>query len=408
MMANRDSRDHARDGERGRQEGRSEGWRDERRGRNKDFYNHDDRRETSRERGYASGEQRRRGPPTCYECGQVGHYRNQCSKLAGEGTSRPSGVRDKLPDREQLKKQVEELGTSLASVQEHLEQENRRRQERERQKQEKIRKKLREEEAKAAQAEKERKKIAKLRATEETRMQMRKEMRMEVAMAVGGLSEHIVGLTEEIQHVRRISTRKVRGKQRALSPTSLNASASSEGEASDVDEISARTGKLQISKKRKRSSEKPVGNNPPVMQQAKRTPRAAHVKPVRLAGKLQRSVKKSGKKKSGKKKTPARYTPRRGTPKTKIAVKIGTVGRAQYICENIWALSEFGADELKDICRKEDVEYENKVLATINIVEKRAIEAYGKDEEDVTDDTVEMVLPTSDDDEEAEPGADVA
>ncbi|GBG86310.1 hypothetical protein CBR_g41304 [Chara braunii] len=127
------------------------------------------------------------------------------------------------------------------------------------------------------------------------------------------------------------------------------------------------------------------------------------MQPVRLAGKLQ----KSAKKKSTKKKTPKRYTPRRGTPKTKIATKIGTAGRAKYICENIRALSEFSANELKDICRKEDVEYENKVLATINIAEKCAIEAYGKDEEDVTDDNVEVVVPTSDDeddDEVAEPG----
>ncbi|GBG71668.1 hypothetical protein CBR_g9083 [Chara braunii] len=167
-----------------------------------------------------------------------------------------------------------------------------------------------------------------------------------------------------------------KGKKKMNSP-----SASSESEPGTKEEgdnniaLIRRTRRTVANEKRKRSAEETVGSSPPVMQPAK-TPRATNVRPVRLATKLQTTTKKTMKKK-----TPTRFTPRRGTPRTKIAAQCGPVGRAKYVVENMRVLSECGADELKEICKKEEVEYGNKTIAAMNIDQKRAEEAYGSYEE---------------------------
>ncbi|GBG91173.1 hypothetical protein CBR_g52055 [Chara braunii] len=360
-----------RDNDRERRDYRLDGRREDRRDGHcsggRDYYQ-DERRDMSRERGETSGEYRRRAPPTCFECGQVGHYRNQCWKLSGEGSSRfgesggghRAGSCETSPERLQLKKQIEELGALLAAMHGHIEQEKQKKIEKEKRKQEKLEKQHR---AVAGREEQERKlarKNAKLREAEELKMQMRKEMRMEAAL---------VALAA--------STIDRKGKKKAASPPPLNSPSASSDDTSDAKPTNRRTRKLTKTKKQKRSEEKAVGSSPPMTQPAKRTPRTTRVRPVRLVAKLRRTTHKT----KGTK-TPPRFTPRRGTPRMKVAAAMGSAERAQFICENICALADLGADELKDICRKEDVEYEKKTIAAMNIAKKRALVAYGSEEEE--------------------------
>ncbi|GBG80947.1 hypothetical protein CBR_g31504 [Chara braunii] len=292
-MANRGNWDTGREGERERRDVRYDGRREERRdgyhsaGRE---YHQEDVRESIRDRGYGSGEHRRRAPPTYFECGQVGHYRNQCWRLTGEGSSRQgeaclqprNAAGEASPERVKLKRQIQDLGASIASMQGHIKAENLKKAEQLKQAEDEQRAR----EKKAA------KKQAKLRKAEEFRMQMRKEMRMEAAQVARELRDVVcedwrAQIKEELRHKKKTS--------------------------------------------------------------------------------------------------PPRYTPRRGTPRTKIAATLGTVGKAKFICENIRVLAEFGADELKEICRKEDVEYGNKTVAATNIAEKRAAEAYDTSNQEIAE-----------------------
>ncbi|GBG82623.1 hypothetical protein CBR_g34993 [Chara braunii] len=154
---------------------------------------------------------------------------------------------------------------------------------------------------------------------------------------------------------------------------------------SDVEEISLKTGGLTISgkqEKRKRSAEKNVGNSPPMMIPAKRTPRRA-CKPVKLMERLRHSGGRISPK------TTAKRTPKRGTPRTssqlkkKIPAALGSIGRAKYILKNMLLLAELTVDELKQICTDEDVAFAGKkVPAIVSIAEKRAEKAYGSQNEE--------------------------
>ncbi|GBG79020.1 hypothetical protein CBR_g28733 [Chara braunii] len=391
--SDRDRRDYRLDGQR---EDRREG----NRGGGRDYYQ-DDRRDTSRERGESSGEYRRRAPPTCFECGQVGHYRNQCWKLSGEGNLRPGeggggqqGVsRETSPKREQIKKQIEKLGVLLASMQGHFEEEKQKKIEKEKRKQEKLERQQRAAGEREAQEKKFARKNEKLRKAEELKMLMRKEMRMEATLVASELREQIAGglrqqLTDEMLKALAASSIDRKGKKKVASPSPSHSTSASSGSTSNEKSTNRSTGKLTKTEKQKRSAEKAVGGSPPMMLSAERTPRTKGVKPVRLAANLQHTTHKT----KGIK-TPPRFTPRRGTPRTKIAAATEAARRAQFICDNIRALADLGADELKDICRKEDVEYEKKTIAAMNIAKKQAIVAYGSEEDETrsSDDETEGI-----------------
>ncbi|GBG85622.1 hypothetical protein CBR_g40350 [Chara braunii] len=403
-MANRGYWDTGRDVERERRDTRHEGRREDSRegyrSAGREYYQ-EDVREAVWDRGYMSGERRRRAPPTCFECGQVGHYHNQCPKLTGEGSSRQGearlqprlGTEEESPERAKLKRQIEDLGASITSMQGHIKAENRKKAKKEKRRLEKAERLKKDEEEQRAKEKKEAKKQAKLKEAEDFRMQMRKEVRMEAARVAGELRDVVSeDWRDQIkEELRRIVTailpsEKEKGKAKQQSPPSTGKSGSgSSSSASDVESLRRRTRRLAITEKRKRSMEKTLGSSSPVMQPAKRTPRTAQVKPVKLAAKLQ-TAKKADKMKT----PPPRCTPRRRTPRTKIAATLGTPGKENFICENIRVLAEYGADELKDICRKEEVEYGNKTVAAMNIAEKRAAEAYDNPNQGVVEGDAEV------------------
>ncbi|GBG79564.1 hypothetical protein CBR_g29711 [Chara braunii] len=206
---------------------------------------------------------------------------------------------------------------------------------------------------------------------------------MEAALVASELREKISGgfceqLTDEMLKALATASIDRKGKKKVASPPSPGPSTTSGNESGDATPLNRRTWILTLKEKRKRSTKKTVGNSPPMMQSAKRTPRATGVKPVRLAAKLQRTTPKT---KTNK--TPPRFTPRRSTSGTKIAATAGSAGKAQFICENIRALADLGAEDLKEICRKEDVDYEKKTIVAMNIAKKRSMVAYESEEEEV-------------------------
>ncbi|GBG66467.1 hypothetical protein CBR_g61510 [Chara braunii] len=218
---------------------------------------------------------------------------------------------------------------------------------------------------------------------EEDRQPASNAVRMEVSMAVGRLEGQVCG-----KILQAIGTTAVRGKGKQQMASPSGSHSGSESEGSEVEEISKLTRKMAITEKRKRSAEKAIGNNPPMEQAAKQIPRTPGVRPVRLAVKLQTSNKKT-------KKTPNKYTPRRGAPKTKIAAMMGAARRAKFVRENVCQLAELPTDDLKEICRKEGVDYGNKTIATINIAEKR-----GKDAYDATTTRMTVEIVTQEDEED--------
>ncbi|GBG92450.1 hypothetical protein CBR_g55487 [Chara braunii] len=403
-MADRSSRDTGRDYDREwrgtRQVGHREERRDGHRPTEREHYG-EERSDNSCERGYSSGDYRRRGPPACFECGQVGHYRNQCWKLTGartskQGEERGPGIkegREASPAKEALMKKVENLGSSLATMQEFFAKENKKREEKEQRKKNKLLKKQREQEEEearrseeAARQEKQRRKIAKLREAEEAKQQLRKELRMEVAMAVGGLEEEVCGRV--LQTVVQTAMLQ-KGKQKVDLDHGTTGKSASDTEDSEVERINMQTRRMAISEKRKRSTEKAIGDSPPMEQHPKHTPKTPNLRPVQLSSRLQKAT---GKKTE---KTPKKFTPRQGTPKTKIAAMIGVAGRVKFVRENVCQLSELQADELKEICKKEEVDYVNKTIAAMNIAEKWAAEAYDSTQVEVANTLTTAVESTN-------------
>ncbi|GBG76959.1 hypothetical protein CBR_g23289 [Chara braunii] len=281
-----------------------------------------------------------------------------------------------------LIKQVEELGVSLASMHGHIEQEKQKTLEKEKSKQEKIDKQHRAAAEKVAHEKKLARKNAKLKEAEELKMQMQKEMRMEATLVASELHEQILGgfceqLTDDMIWTLAAATIYRKGKKKTTSPPPSNASSTSSDDTSDMERTYQRTQTLTKTEKRKRSADKAVGNSPSMTQPRKMTPGTTDVQPVRLTTKLQCTTRKTKENK-----TPPRFTPRWGTPRTKVAATTGSVGRAHFICENICALADLGADELKDICRKKDVEYEKKTIAAMDIAKKQAVVPYESEEDE--------------------------
>ncbi|GBG93076.1 hypothetical protein CBR_g58695 [Chara braunii] len=369
------SRDYRENNERGRDSRRDDAWL-RHRGRSQDDYRHD-----RSERSYGSGDYGRRGPPTCYNFGEVGHYKNQCWKRSEEAVSKGGASTSSVPRPvtqvdDEVKKTVEGHASSVACFKEYIDKENMKKENKERKKREKEERARKEEEEwmakeaeRAAKEERAAQKMAKKKKEEEEKLEFTKSVRMHVAMCMGGLQEQVQDqMRRNMEEFQRI----LKGKQ-VVSPSGSVGSHTSDRVASEVEELSHKAERLVITEKRKRSHDGPVGNSPPVTQTPKKTPRKTGVKPVKLATKLQATVGRTAKKTTTQvetKKTPTRYTPKKDTPKTKIAAKMGSAGRVKFIGENMRELAEYHADDLKKVCRRDDVEYGNKVTAMINIVEK--------------------------------------
>ncbi|GBG75037.1 hypothetical protein CBR_g19550 [Chara braunii] len=269
----RSYREYGRDGD---QDRRRETIRNEDQDRGRDN-RLDQRPEYGRERRASSREPPRRFVPVCYECGEPGHYRNQCPRLSGEGSSRfPSRGRSTSPrnyprhpdrrptcDEPVLKKQFEDLSSTVATMKEFVERENARREEKERRKHEKAERRKHEEEAKAEaeRLEMEKKLKSERRENEKKKETMRlaeqkEQMKKEL---ISTLSVHMGGLREELKyHMDRCleELAKLKGKAKKQSPSTGQSSDDEyESSKSEVEALSEKTGHLTIGGKRRRGPE---------------------------------------------------------------------------------------------------------------------------------------------------------
>ncbi|GBG91139.1 hypothetical protein CBR_g52020 [Chara braunii] len=360
------------------------------------------------DRSYPPRDYPRRNAPICFHCNEPGHYKNQCPRLVGEGGSQaymgPRG-RSLSPERDiggrarravsadpNLRKHLEDLENSLTTVWEFVIKQKEAREEKEKRRAEKEEKKKREVEEKEAAERRAKKKQAKQRREEEYRALIRKDMAMELSIRMGGIENRIDRVDRKVKRVVKETVRKGKGKAKMATPDHTIGS-EEESEAlggsgdSDVDEISQKTGELTITgkqEKRKRSAEKNVGNSPPMMTPAKRTPRRT-IKPVKLAERLRQGGERTSPGQSARK-TPKRATPRSGNQRKKISAKIGSVGKVKYMRENMLLLADLTVDELKQISVDEGVQFGGKKVPTIvAITEKRPEKAYGSQEDEEQD-----------------------
>ncbi|GBG86226.1 hypothetical protein CBR_g41131 [Chara braunii] len=327
------------------------------------------------ERGYPPWDYPRRNVPVCFNWNEPRHHKNQCPRLVGEGGSNaytgPRGrslspgrgthgnTRRSAPEEPDLCKQLEDLKNSLSPVREFVDKQKETKEEKERRKFEKEERVRREAEEKEEAERRTMRKEAKQRREEEKRALMRKDMAMELSIRMGGIESRIDRVDRKVKKV----VKETVGKGKAKMATSDYTSTSDDESGAcggwgdnDIEEISSRTGALKITErqeKRKRSAEKTVGDSPPMITSAKRTPRRAG-KPVKLAEQLRHSGGKTTPKMTAKK-TSGRTTPRTGSQRKKVPAKIGSEGKVKYIRENMLLLADMTVDELKQIFLDKDI-----------------------------------------------------
>ncbi|GBG93429.1 hypothetical protein CBR_g69935 [Chara braunii] len=240
------SRDHWDINDRGRHDRRDEA-RTRYRGRSQDDYRYD-----RGERSHSSSDYRRQGPPACYSCGEVGHYKNQCWKRSDEGASKggastSSGSKPISQVDEEVKKTVEGLASSIACFKEYIEKENMKKEEKERKKlerEERARKEEEERRAKeverAAKEERAARKTAK-KKKEEEKLEFTKVVRMHVAMCIGGFQEN---MQDQMRRNMEDFQNILKGKQQATSPSGSAGSYTSDWGGREVEELSNKAERL--------------------------------------------------------------------------------------------------------------------------------------------------------------------
>ncbi|GBG91491.1 hypothetical protein CBR_g52446 [Chara braunii] len=224
---------------------------------------------------------------------------------------------------------------------------------------------LREEEERLAKERRLKKKEEKKRLEVESREALRKDLRMEIR-------KHMRSVCEEL-HQQLVTTQTTKSKGKGKVP--VNASSEDEScdsESSEIEALSEQAERLIISEKRKRSAERTTGDSPPMETPAKRTATRSVLDPKRLMLSVKRQPMKL---------SPAKKTPRslRGVQKAKkVPASPDTMGRLLFVTDNIRDLGDRNIEELKQICRVENVPFEGlkKMDMILAITEKRSKVAY--------------------------------
>ncbi|GBG73119.1 hypothetical protein CBR_g12836 [Chara braunii] len=159
---------------------------------------------------------------------------------------------------------------------------------------------------------------------------------------------------------------------------------------SDVEALSEQAEGLVISEKRKCSAERVVGDSPPMVTPAKHPTKRGQLDPKRLVLSCRHPALKRS---PTTRKTPVRSLMK----KKKILATVGQMGKLRYVTDNLRELGDLNVDELKQICREEDVQFEEKKkMDTIFVImEKRTHVAYGVEgnDEETTEVTIKEGMP---------------
>ncbi|GBG60685.1 hypothetical protein CBR_g12421 [Chara braunii] len=263
---------------------------------------------------------------------------------------------------------LEELGRTVASVQEFVEMERARRVEREQRGRERDEARLVEEAARAAEVERAVRKAEKLRKREEEQLAMAKAVEVQLSVRLGDIREEIKtevrkALSSSLvkQQLTEIATTK--GKEKVVTIEDLS---STSGTSSEVEVITEGTGNLSLQEKRKRGDDVPVGDSPPVTILAKRTSKRSSIRPVRLSECLQRTRTKISVRR------PARCEATKALTALKPPARDTMMERMLFLDNTQRELSKLDYDTLRAICRDEGVNYATKVQAIFDVAYPRA------------------------------------
>ncbi|GBG86995.1 hypothetical protein CBR_g44450 [Chara braunii] len=333
----------------------------------------------------------RRGPPTCFGCRVVGHYHSECwrywtnrvarRRMEADGyvcpvefsrrtatVSPPRGqVQQPLSGGDQgAHNQLDELGKTVASVQEFVKMERARRAEKEQRRLEREEARRAEAEARRAEAERAARKAEKLRKREEEQLAMAKAVEVQLSLRLGDIRDEIKtevrkALTSTALKSQPEAAVTVTGKGKEVLIGSLP---STSGSANEVDVITEGTTKLVIQEKRKRGEDTPVGDSPPVTTPTKRTRKRMDVRPVRLSGRLQRTRSRVSVQRPAKRLASKAFTMMK-QPTTDNAME-----RMIFLDNTRRELSKMDYDTLRSFCREEG--YTTKVQAIFDLADKRA------------------------------------
>ncbi|GBG86722.1 hypothetical protein CBR_g41786 [Chara braunii] len=247
--------------------------------------------------------------------------------------------------------------------------------EREKLKQEEREREQREEEVRLAREKRDEKRRIKKEKEKQKEVEFRETMRKELRMEV---RRHVGGVCEELHHrlLNILPTSKTsKGKKKVLVYHSTS-DEERNSDNSDVEALSEQAEGLAISEKRKRSAELVIGNSPPMETSAKRRTKRGKLDPKRLV----LSCRHPSMKKPPIKKTPVGSHMK----KRKIPATVGDPGKLRFVIDNLRKLGGMNVDELKQMCREEDVQFEGKkqMDTILAIIEKRTQVAYATNEEE--------------------------
>ncbi|GBG65916.1 hypothetical protein CBR_g54209 [Chara braunii] len=202
-------------------------------------------------------------------------------------SSRGTAVKRSPSEGPKIKSRTEDLERTVEAMKAFVDTEMARRAERERKKQEKAEAKKREEEERAAleaakrlEEMKKQRRLEKARKQEEEQEAMAKAIEVSVGLRFGTVDDRLKNIVREV-----LLENQALAKDKGKAPEAI-ASTSGEANESAIKVITKSTEGLQMTEKRKRGEDAPVGDSPPVVTPAKRTTRRVSMRPLRLAKKL--------------------------------------------------------------------------------------------------------------------------
>ncbi|GBG64302.1 hypothetical protein CBR_g41221 [Chara braunii] len=316
------------------------------------------------------GDRRLQRGPTCFNCGDVGHYVNQClNRRRYPGLARPSTSTDSRrsrsprryePRRKQhvpqldpsSKAQIAELAQNLATMKEHFDTEISKKKEKDRKKREKEEAKQREgEEKRREEKEKARlernanKKKEKQRLEELRRAKMKKDLNIHMAIRLNEMEDRFVDRVRQV--VGAISALAIeKGKQPVTYESGEEAASDYGSEESLTSMTRSKTVKKTVKSRGSTKRKTPIKT---LLSKAKAPP--------------------------------ARKTPPAGlTPASK-----GSLARLRYRNAVMMELKNLDATELQKICKDEGIAYDKKIDVIFYIADHHAALKYGHEDVAATD-----------------------
>ncbi|GBG84691.1 hypothetical protein CBR_g39066 [Chara braunii] len=348
----------------------------------------------------------------CFNCEEMGYYANQCPHRERRyNTSRPSTSTDSRRSRsprkfpairnysplkqdDGLRDQVAALSKGVATIKEHFnmvqakkDEKAQRKLEREQKEEERLQKE--EEEAHQSQEvarheEKKRKKEAKAKQGATLRAELKKEVTMHAAKLMIEVKDDWIQQwkTSVLPELASGGVDTKGKKQVKYEPTaSSKTDYSTDGSETSVTQgLSEKTDQLYITEKRKRTEDVSIGDSPPMEAPPKRTPVQGRVKVDDTCHQVTRARTKSTKTPIQAKRRSSIKTPlskllkyrKTSSPSGKLTPASRSLTRLRYRDSVMREFKDCNTDELQRFCKDEGIPYVGKIDAIFDLAEHRA------------------------------------